>query len=168
MESLIRDAIIEHLEEHRLILSSQHGFMARKSCLTNLLEYLEKLTKLIDEKHSVDVLYLDFAKAFDKVPHRRLLDKMEAHGITGNVLAWVEAWLSNREQRVVLNGAASEWLPVHSGVPQGSVLGPTLFVIFINDIDNAIDLVGGFISKFADDTKVGRVVENEVDKEATG
>ena len=91
---------------------------------------------------------------------------MAAHGITGEILKWVEAWLSGREQRVILNGKASQWSKVASGVPQGSVLGPTLFVIYINDIDNAIDIISGFISKFADDTKVGRTIIGEEDREA--
>ena len=105
-------------------------------------------------------MYLDFAKAFDKVPHRRLSLKLQAHGITGKILQWIKAWLSERQQCVVLNGKCSQWRPVESGVPQGSVLGPTLFIIFINDIDDAIDTVKGIISKFADDTKVGRPVNN--------
>ena len=165
MESIIRDAIVTHLTKNKLILPSQHGFMKSKSCLTNLLEYLEILTKLVDEGHSVDVIYLDFAKAFDKVPHWRLVQKMKAHGIVGKVVEWVEAWLTGRKQRVVLNGKMSDWAPVESGVPQGSCLGPTCFVIFINDIDNAINIVTSFISKFADDTKVGRVVKDEKDRE---
>ena len=121
--------------------------------LTNLLEYLETLTKLVDEGHSTDVVYLDFAKAFDKVPHQRLLSKLEAAGITGNVLGWIQDWLSNRMQRVVLNGKCSEWAEVKSGVPQGSVLGPILFILYINDIDGATT-VATTISKFADDTKL--------------
>ena len=165
MESIIRDAIVTHLTKNKLILPSQHGFMKSKSCLTNLLEYLEILTKLVDEGHSVDVIYLDFAKAFDKVPHWRLVQKMKAHGIVGKVVEWVEAWLTGRKQRVVLNGKMSDWAPVESGVPQGSCLVPTCFVIFINDIDNAISIVTSFISKFADDTKVGRVVKDEKDRE---
>ena len=153
LESFICEIIITHLSEHGLLNSSQHGFVSHRSCLTNLLEYLETLTALLDQGHNIDVFYLDFSKAFDRVPHQRLLVKLEAHGITGDILNWIKSWLSQRKQRVVLNGSQSDWSPVPSGVPQGSVLGPLLFIIFINDIDNAVDAVYCCLLKFADDTK---------------
>ena len=158
MESLIRDMIVEHLSRHSLIRPSQHIFMAGRSTVTNLLAYMETLTKLLDDGHAVDVLYLDFAKAFDKVPHSRLCRGL---GLGGKLLNWIEMWLSDRKQRVIRNGSFSAWADVLSGVPQGSVLGPTLFILFINDIDLAIDVTGSFLFKFADDTIVGMVVETE-------
>ena len=127
--------------------------MRGKSTATNLLEYLEELTKAVDRGDDMDVLYMDFTKAFDKVPIRRLLSKCHGLGIRGKLLAWVEEWLTGRSQRVVLNGKESEWGPIKSGVVQGSVLGPCLFLMFINDIDQAVEGVGGMIKKFADDTK---------------
>ena len=112
--------------------------------------FLDKVTESINHGLSVDVIFLDFAKAFDKVPHQRLLCKLKAHGIRGKLLNWISAWLRNRRQRVCLQGELSGWLDVTSGVPQGSVLGPVLFLIFINDLDND---VRNWILKFADDTK---------------
>ena len=164
MESLLRDAIVAHLKRHNLIRKSQHGFMSHKSCLTNLLEFLEEVTKLLDEGHNVDIVFLDFARAFDKVPHSRLMMKVRAHGITGDIAYWIEKWLSNREQRTVLNGCHSSWSKVSSGVPQGSVIGPLLFIIYINDIDYAIDALT-VIKKFADDTKICRHVDNTTDRD---
>ena len=143
-----------HLEENMLMNPSQHGFMPGKSCATNLLEFLEIVTRSIDEGKNMDIIFLDFAKAFDKVPKERLLAKLAAHGIGGQVLLWVRSWLTARSQRVVLNGEASELAAVESGVPQGSVLGPILFDIFINDIDLLAALID-ILRKFADDTKLG-------------
>jgi len=161
LESIIKDEVVDHLERNKLIKKSQHGFMRGKSCTSNLLAFLDKVTAAVDNGEAVDVVYLDFAKAFDKVPVERLLKKVEAHGISGQILRWIGAWLRNREQRVVLNGEASDWAAVLSGVPQGSVLGPLLFLIFINDLDEAA--AARFIFKFADDTKVAQPAQTEED-----
>ena len=112
--------------------------MRQKSCLTNLLEFLNFTRRNIDEDNAVDVVYLDLQKAFDKVPHKRLMIKACSHGNGGSLSVWIENWLCDREQRVVLNNSMSKWSRVLSGVPQGSVLGPLLFIMYINDIDSAV------------------------------
>ena len=162
MESLIKQEIMDHLLRNSLISDSQHGFMPKRSTTTNLLAFFERITEEADNGIPVDILYLDFAKAFDKVPHQRLLAKIRAHGIKGNISEWIASWLKGRTQRTVLNGSASDWEDVLSGVPQGSVLGPLLFLIFINDLDKAVPSIK-YISKFADDSKLGHPVPTASD-----
>ena len=162
LERLIKDHMVDFLVKHKLLNSSQHGFLKARSCLTNMLCFLEEITKWIDVGSPVDIIYLDFQKAFDKVPHQRLLLKLKAHGIGDSITDWIEQWLTDRRQRVVVGEEVSNWKSVLSGVPQGSVLGPILFLIYINDLDDSIT---SNVLKFADDTKLFRKVNTDGDKQ---
>ena len=136
--------------------------MNGRSCATQLIETLEEWTKILDEGKPIDAVYLDFAKAFDTVPHERLLLKMEAYGVRGKVLGWTRDFLSERKQRVAIGADVSNWTKVHSGVPQGSVLGPTLFLCYVNDMPS---VVKSSIKMFADDTKMSNPIINQTDQE---
>ena len=161
MERIIKQKMLLHMKTNKLINPSQHGFLPKKSTSTNLVAYLDYITKKLDEDQPVDVLYLDFSKAFDVVPHQRLIQKLKCYNFSSEVIAWIAAWLKNRKQRVQVNGEYSQWRDVISSVVQGSVLGPILFVIYINDIDTCISETEGIMPKFADDTKVAKVVKDE-------
>uniref|UniRef100_A0A3B3RVY9 Reverse transcriptase domain-containing protein n=1 Tax=Paramormyrops kingsleyae TaxID=1676925 RepID=A0A3B3RVY9_9TELE len=159
MEAIIKEKMVDYLDSNNILRDSQHGFRRGRSCLTNLLEFFEEATQEVDDKKAYDVIYLDFQKAFGVVPHKRLSLKLKATGILGTVATWIDNWLTDRKQRVVIRGSMSQWACVHSGVPQGSILGPLLFLIYINDIDTNIY---SKLVKFADDTKVGGVADTEL------
>ena len=138
----------------------RHGFVPNKSCVTNLLETLDVITDALKNGHSVDLVLLDFAKAFDKVSHAKLIQKLKAYGIDGLLVKWIEPFLIGRKQRVLIGDHSSEWEDVTSSVPQGSVLGPLLFTIFINDLS---DKIKNEWRLYADDSKLIGVIENEED-----
>ena len=146
--------------DNNLISANQHGFLSRKSCVTNLLETLDTITESINGGFGIVTVLLDFSKAFDMVPHEELLLKIEAYGIKGNLLEWLTDFLIGRKQRVIIGKATSDWRPVSSGVPQGSVLGPLLFLIYINDMPDALNHI---CKLFADDSKLIGVIKNSND-----
>lgn len=160
LERLVTDRLMKHLEENNLLSIRQHGFRRSHSCLSNLLLTLDDWTSAVDNGLSTHVCYLDMSKAFDRVNHSILLHKLEQHGITGRLLAWLENYLTDRVVQVRVDGALSTPIAVTSGVPQGSVLGPLLFLIYANDIP---ELVRCKIVLFADDIKLWTTIRNTED-----
>ncbi len=151
MEKLIRNRITTTLEENGMFTAHQHGFSKNRSSLTNILETLEDWTEAIEEGYGIDAVYLDYQKAFDTVPHERLVTKLRWYGIDGALLSWIKDFLTSRQMRVCVNSGSSKWSTVTSGVPQGSVLGPLLFLLYVNDIPSELKCK---IKMFADDTKI--------------
>ena len=158
LERLITNQIVQHIMENELSCHQQHGFTKGKSTTTNLLEALNFWSEAMMHKIPVDVLFLDYSKAFDTVPHKRLIQQVKSFGIQGEALEWISAFLSNRRQRVRVNGHLSEFKPVLSGVPQGSILGPVLFTLFVNNIP---DVIKNIISMYADMKIYAAIISNK-------
>ena len=164
LESLVREEIISHMRSNKLFSPYQYGFIDKRSTTLQLLYVLDKWTEIIDDGGTIDAIYMDFMKAFDKVPHERLLRKVEAYGIGGPLLGWIRSFLTRRKRRVRVGEDSSKWTQVTSGIPQGSVLGPTLFVLYINDLPDSIQNNSTAVM-FADDRKLFARTDTSKDKE---
>ena len=160
MEHILTKHIITYLESNNILYDLQHGFRTKRSTETQLLSFVQDTLSNLRENQQTDVIIMDFAKAFDKVPHNRLIQKLNRYGISGPLNIWIQNFLSGRTQRVVCDGEQSSWAPVTSGVPQGSVIGPILFLVYINDLPKGLKTQTRL---FADDTIVYRAISDPSD-----
>ena len=151
---------MQHAEKNNILCPLQHGFRKGRSCETQLIEFVDDISKNLQEGHQTDILIMDFAKAFDKVNHSLLIHKLRYYGIDGKTTRWIQNWLEDRQQTVVLDGVSSEAVSDDSGVPQGSVLGPGLFLFYINDLQSRLT---SKVRLFADDTIIYLTIANEDD-----
>ena len=161
MEGFVKKSLYNHLIDNNLLCNQQFGFVSKRNTITQLLVTLNDWMSDLDSSSPVDAAYMDFRKAFDSVPHQRLINKLKGYNIDGQILKWITSFLTNRTQFVKINNSTSSNLKVSSGVPQGSVLGPTLFIYFINDLPNVVKSTD--IKIFADDTKVYKAIKTEDD-----
>ena len=160
LEHILVSQIMKHLESNNILTDVQYGFRSKRSCEAQLFLAVDDFARAVDNKVQVNVAILDFAKAFDKVAHARLAHKLNFYGIRGELLQWLQSFLTNRTQRVIIDGRQSSPCSVTSGVPQGSVLGPVLFLIYINDI---VTNIHSQLRLFADDCLVYRPIYSPED-----
>ena len=161
LEHIISSQVMKHLESNNIINDFQHGFRHNRSCETQLILFIDDLAKNYDMGKQTDVILMDIAKAFDKVPHNRLRHKLEWYGVAGNAYRWISSFLSERYQRVTIDNVSSDFVAVTSGVPQGTVLGPILFIIYMNDV--AENIKHSTIRLFADDIILYKEIMSEID-----
>ena len=158
LEHIIFTHIMDHLETYNILKEYQHGFRPKRSCESQLLLTIEDLTRALNYSKEIHAIILDFSKAFDTVAHNRLINKLNHYGISGSINKWIKVWLTNRIQQVTVDGESSEPVEVGSGVPQGTVLGPLMFLLYINDIGSN---VSSTIRLFADDSLLYREVKSD-------
>ena len=159
MERCVHKCQSQYLNDHSIITPFQSGFQAGDSTVNQLLYLCNKISNALDNNKELRIFFLDISKAFDRVWHKGLLFKLKSIGDSGNILAWFEDYLSDRYQRVCIKNSASSWKKISAGVPQGSILGPLLLIVFINDIANEIR---SSVRLFADDTCVFEVIDDHI------
>ena len=161
MEHVMLSHIAKHIAKNNVIINEQHGFRNKLSTIAQLINTNTDWANTLNNKGQTDIIFLDFSKTFDKMSHKFILSKLHYYGIRNHTLSWIGAFLSNCTQTTVVNGVHSSYVEVTSGVPQGSVLGPMLFLLYINDINNAIT---SQIKLFADDSVLYRNIHNQNDQ----
>ena len=157
MENIMYSFIIDYIYANNYFSNFQHGFMKGRSIISHLLEIMDHLTESFDLDTQIDCIYLDFKKAFDSVSHELLIHKLKSYNISDSMITWLSSFLNNRKQSLRINGSTSSWTSVTSGVPQGSILGSLMFLLFVNDIPQ---ITSSNIMLFADDTKLWRLIKS--------
>ena len=160
-ERYLREVMVKFIEHNELLCNSQHGFVSAKSCLTQFLGHFDDIYEGFLAGADTDAIYLDYAKAVDEVDHQLLLKKLRRYGFNERLISWIESFLAEQYQQVVINGESSYSAKVRSGVPQGSVLGPLLFILFINDMESCVK--HSTIRFFEDDTRILKHIHSYLD-----
>jgi len=160
-ERVLRKTIVQYLDYNNILCHNQHGFRSGRSCLTQMLDHFDDIMQGLTNNKDTDAIYLDYAKAFDKVDHRMLIEKLRLYGFSPQLVKWIESFLVERSQKVVVDGKHSYLAKIISGVPQGTVLGPILFILFINDLESCVK--SSKVRFFADDTRVCKQISSEAD-----